>query len=474
MPTKIEGQDEAQAAYEANLSARACELLELERYVDGTQYAGLKDWFDDAPIWERAPCIVYPSARNAIDANIDMLLGDGRHPKLTTRPDEDETGLGVEGLGEDDSASIDRFVRAAMNEALFWVIGREAFRHAQIARSSATLWSVRAGRLCGKVMRARWCAPEFEPDEATVSRLVVEYPYVENVRTAHGVRAEARMFRRVIDAQADTTYYPQPLTREGAAPVAAWQPDPQRTAIHGLGFCPVVWYPHMRGPTAEGAIDGVALHEGVLDEIKAHDYALSQRHRAALYAGDPQWTETGVDDGHNPAPAGPPAGPNPGFGGVWSAPKAGDKPTGAYRTPTAKQGGRRKGVGSVWTYPDAGTRVELHTLPGDALKAVTDNADALRAMLCESMAVVFLDAETVKFAATLSGKAMEALRRRQLDRCNQYRDDFGEHWIRPSAAMLLRIARQVGARGDGALLTPGVAKALPILARFGDDAAVPL
>lgn len=475
MPTKIVGQDEANRLYESAMSPRSAELLTLERYVDGTQYAGLLDWFADAPIADRAPCIVDLVVRAAIDSNVDLLLGEGRRPVLTARPDEDDTALGVEGLNEDESELYDQWLRAVQRETRFWTVAREAFKQAQAARSSATLWSLRGGRLAGSVLRARWCEPEFAADGETVTRLVQCYPYIDTERAPDGtLRSVAKLFRRVIDERADTTYMPIPLTHEGRVPpVGAWVPDPSRTVEHGLGLCPVVWYAHMRGPLVRGDYDGTAIHESILSQIRAHDYALSQRHRAALYASDPQWTEIGVEEGYNPAPAGPTVPRD----GVAATAKGGrptlDNPvTGAYRTPPRAGVGRRRGVTSVWTYEDPQTRVQMHTLPGDALNAARDNATDLRVKLCESLAVVFLDPDNVKFAATLSGKALEVIRRRQLDRCDQYREDFGEHWVKPSVGMIARIVQATGAKGGG-VLTPGTKSVLPILNRFAPLSPTP-
>lgn len=476
MPTKIAGQDEATKLYESALSPRAAALLELERYVEGTQYTGMLDWFADAPMQDRAPCIVYPVVRAAIDSNTDLLLGDGKRPQLTARPDEDDSALGVEGLSEDESELYDQWLRAVERETRLWTVAREAFRQAQCARSSATVWGLRGGRLFGNVLRARWCEPEFSADGETVTRLVQCYPYVDTERAPDGsLRSVARFFRRVIDATTDTTYFPIAIPDGGRMPAdGAWVADPARTMAHGLGFCPVTWYAHMRGPLVRGDYDGNALHEHLLPQVRAHDYALSQRHRAALYASDPQWTEIGVEEGYNPSPAGPTVPRD----GVASTLKGGrpttDNPiTGSYRTPQRASGGRRRGVTSVWTYPDPNTKVMMHTLPGEALAAATGNANDLRVKLCESLAVVFLDPESVKFVATLSGKALEVIRRRQLDRCDQYREDFGEHWIKPSVGMLARIVQATAAHGGG-VLTPGAAKVLPLLARFVPAAAAPV
>lgn len=466
--TEILGYGEAVSALSRNLSPRARELRTLEAYVDGTQYAGLEPWEADAPMLTRAPCIVYPIVKMAIDSNVDLLLGEGRRPVVTTRPSEDDTALGVDGLGTDDSETVDRYMASAHRESRFWTVARTAFALGQGARSSATVWCARNGRLAAEVLRARWCEPQFDVHGENVAQLVVSYPYIDTERQADGsYLARAKLYRRVIDETSDTTYLPLLADPNGRPPqLAAWSPDPARSVKHGLGFCPVVWYAHMRGPVSEATFDGNAVHELLEDEIRAHDYALSMRHSAALYAGEPQWTEIGVEQGSNPST---PADGNAGIAVHASrlgGPASASNPmTGTFRSPS-RMTGRKKGARHVWQYENDNAKVTLHTLPGEALKALDEHARDVRQKLCECLAVVFLDPENIKFAATLSGKALESVKRRQLDRMDIYRDDFGDGWIKPSGAMVLRISAVLGE----SLRTPGIKKALPVLRRIAAEA----
>ena len=84
------------------------------------------------------------------------------------------------------------------------------------------------------------------------------------------------------------------------------------------------------------------------------------------------------------------------------------------------------------------------------------------------MAVVFLDPENIKFAVTTSGKALAAIKQRQLDRCDQYRDDFADKFFEPSVSMQLRIAQVILARGEK-LRVPGSKKIKPFLDKFFVD-----
>ncbi len=126
---------------------------------------------------------------------------------------------------------------------------------------------------------------------------------------------------------------------------------------------------------------------------------------------------------------------------------------------------RKRGSQQVWQYENEETEVKLVTLPGDALDALNGNAHDLRMKLQESLAVVFLDPENIKFAVTTSGKALAAIKQRQLDRCDQYRDDFADKFFEPSVSMQLRIAHTILGRGE-MLRVPGAAKTKKLLDKF--------
>lgn len=424
---KLLGYREACELVELYTSPRSRHMLELERYVDGTQYTGRPDWFSDgAPLWERAPCIVYPAARSAIASNADLLFGGGRFPAIGFAGDNDE----------DAESALDEILRRAR----FARVCREVFAGAQSSGSAAAIVSMRSGHVAADTVRGRWCEPELEAD-GSVRRLVIQYAYISAVQIAGERRAKAMLYRREIDARSDTTFLSAECREDGTAP--SWQRDPKRSVNHGLGYCPAIWYPHMQGCAIVDAIDGTALHEHLTDEIRALDFTLSQRHRAALYCGDPQWTEIGVAPGHNPTQRGRHADVPASVHG-----RPGEKPHASYRSGSGKAQPRKKGPGIVWQYEDPNVKVDLHSLPGDALEALERHAADLRMKICESLGVVFIDPGDLPSSASLSGKALEALRARQLDRCDGYREDFGDRFMIPAAHMMVRIARDRGARID--------------------------
>lgn len=432
-PLKIPGLEDARKAFQMNTTARAAALSSLEKYVAGTQYDHLPDFFSDQkPLWERAPCIVYPIVKAAIDSNADLLLGEGRFPAAR-----------VDGLSGDEAEKFEKATSQVSKQARLKVAAREVFGAGQGCGSACAVFGVRGSRLFIETLLARWCEPKLASDGSVLS-IEVKYPYLTIESTKDGDKWVCKLYRRTIDAVADTTYKIVNAKIDGTEP--SWTPE--QAINHGLGFCPVLWFPHIKGCAAINDFDGRAIHEHLTDEIRAHDFALSQRHRAALYAGDPQWTEIGVEQGYNPTGDGARTAEVP----ASASGRPGEIATGGYvsnAAPTKKA--RKKSPGTVWQYggKNPEVKVQLHTLPGDALVALDNHARDLRSKLAESLGVVFLDLEALPNESRLSGRALESAKSRQLDRVNYYRSDFGDKFIIPAIGLLLRIAIKVGLKIEG-------------------------
>ena len=459
--TQLEGYETAKRALQANLSSRAQYLTELERWVSGTQYDNRKSWWDDSePLWERAPCIVYPVVQIAIQSNTDLVLGEGRFPTFSSKPGESEADED-NGLSPEDSQVLDRFISEHHRICKFRAHARFAFMAAQGCGSVLTVHGVRGGKPHADVIPAKWANPELDSFGAVVS-VEIRYPYIEEYRKDSGGWAcRTKIYRRVIDATKDITFLPANASEGGAEP--QWAEDKRLTVEHGLGFAPAIWYPFMRGCVPINQIDGQAVHAGILDEIQAHDIAISQRHRGALMS-EPQVVEIGVMPGHNPTQEGRTAVvPVHKQGGKLDA--AGNAELSHYVAETVPTGARKKGPGYPWQFPDPKTTVQFLTYPGDALKSQADNASDLANKLQEALGVVFLDPNNIKFAATTSGKALEAIKQKQIDRCDVYRDDLRDNFLLPSVDMQLRIAQKLG-KG---VKVPGTDKVLSVLGKFNSD-----
>jgi hypothetical protein len=457
--TQAHGHDAAVKAYNANLPARQRRMGWMRQWVDGTQYEGRANWFSDGehapPLLEREPCVVYPAARIAINSNVDLVLGDGRFPEIDVESD------GGDEASDEAARECNEAVRKLVKTTKLKAAARRALRECQKVGSTIAIISVRSGKPAIDVPRAEWAEPKFGAD-GEIESVEIRYPYISEQRSPRGERTEkCLLFRRVIDTENDTTFLPGDAALSGSEP--EWKVDATKTFAHGLGFCPVVWHAHMRECDIVETFDGEAIHEGLLDEIFAHDVSLSQRHRASLYVGDPQIVETGVSDIGAIGTTGRMADTGMMPGEVLAT-MSGGRPSASnpiIGTFGARPGPRvrRKSPGEVWSYDDQNARVSYLTVPADALNVIAENACDLKTKLCESMAVVLIDPENVKFASTLSGKALEALKARQLDRCNQIRDDFWDGWIEPVVRMLCRVcvAKATGLVQRLVEILPGVA-----------------
>lgn len=453
----------------ANTSPRYKRLDDLWRWVEGSQYEGLPGWFTDSvPRWERAPCIVYPVVQVAIESNTDLVFGEGRFPVFTSKPAEDESDE-EGGTSEDESSDVDRFLRAYHEKSQFKAHCREAFAHGQGVGTAVGLHSVRNGVPYNELAEAKACTPKFDVDRNVVE-LEIKYPYVEEYKDPQSGqwRERVMLYRRVIDEKSDTTFKPAEANANGLDP-ESWIPDAAQTVAHGLGFCPVIWYPFMRGCVPVNVIDGKAIHRLLIDEIRQHDIAVSSRHTCALLS-EPQMVEIGVTPGYNPTGSGRlPGIPSTASGGTpYEEAKQMGQLTGSYGSGGTGEA-RKKGPGYVAQYPNPETKVEYLTIPADTLKAQDENASDILHKIQDALGVVLIDERSLKLSGTASGKALEAIRQRQIDRCDQYRDDIWDRFLLPSLRMQLRIASALGAR----LKVPGangLQAQLQKLATASDDA----
>lgn len=455
---------EATRAVEANTTPRMRHLALLRAYVAGTQYDSRPKWHDKSvPVWEREPAIIWMAAQGAITSNEDLLLGEGRYPAVTTAPEEDN-GDDDEALDEEPSEELDRFIRSVERESKLRAHTREQYANAQSVGTAVGIFGARKGRLFAECANAEFCTAELDVDD-TVLRLEIRYPYVDVSwdDSLKQWRARALIYRRVIDDKRDVTFLPGVATADCIEPV--WREDPKRSGPHGLGFCPVIWHRFRSVARLTSEEDGHAIHEQLRDEIDAYCVQASMRHEGAVYSL-PQRYETGVDPGYNPTGT-------IDVGRVMAASAKGgvvnpiDNPaTGLYReavpASALPNGARKQGPGYTWQYANPESKVGQ--LEAGDLTSLAETMAELRARICETLAWVPLNPEDVKFAASLSGKALERIMARQINRVAKDRDGFGEGYMLRAYSMLLRIAQRVGA----GLKTRGITEALPLLATFLD------
>lgn len=455
---EVGGTEKAKRCLEANTPPRARTLRLFEAEVEGTRFDDRAPWTSDKPIYEKRPCIVYHAVDSSIQSKIDLLLGEGRFPAITSRPDEDEDDEEEEdGLGEEDSKKLDKLFLSIIREAKAKHLYREMYEKGQGCGTAIALLGDRNGRLFTETLDAKWATPERDAN-GELTKVVIQYPYIELQKVDGRWVHICYLYRREIDRESDTTFAKAEAREDGI--------DPQWTVAtktqHGLGFVPVKWYKHRAPRQHIASEDGNPVHRTLLSELEEMDYSLSQRHHGALHAL-PQIVEIGVEPGTNPTAVGKTqmtvdttesgGTPNPVTNPV----------RGQYRTvSTAVKGTRKKGPNHIWQYESPDTKVEAINTPGDALKSIDDDVKDLRNKICETLAWVPLDPDSIKFAATVSGKALEILRERELNRVCQDREVFGEDVILGVICMLLRIALKRSAQ----LRTPRLKQCLPILQKF--------
>lgn len=457
---QLEGLEQAQILAHTAMTPRARWLDRLDRYVLGTQYEGKVSFWSDCekPLQERAPCIRYNITRSAVCAFRSNLVGEDHFPDVTSRNGNDDDD---EGFSEEDSQAIDKTLAAISSQVRFQSVCGEAVTEALSIGSVAAIFGIRAKRLFVDITKAQWCMPTFDT-EGAVSVLEIKYPYIDTNLLINGkYHARAMWYRRVIDDVTDTVY--KPVEFKNASDPVVWTID--TIVSHNFGFCPVLWYAFERGCSTAGRIDGHAIHENLMQEIDELNMLLSIKHRAALFS-EGQWTETGVEEGYNPTDPGRTPNiiiPSSPMGGTPTPDNPGSLRSG-YLVPNrnASEGARKKGLHKVWQYPYEKTTVELHAMPGDALKAMAECATDERNKLSELLGVVFIDQENLPKGAAMSGTALTALRKRFYERCEEIRRDFGDGFIVPAYGMLLRIASKIK------INLPSIALATAAIVRVDD------
>lgn len=452
---------------QANIGARARSLDWLVRCAEGRQYEGRPSFWDDSvPLMRRAPCVVYPAAMLAANSYGSLILGEGRFRGLTTHREEDDEAFDERlGLSPEDSAHIDKALQRALREGRIGAAMRVLLYLALVGKTSCAVMHLRKGVACLDVLDAKWCVPTFEngPGGDVVS-VDLRYPYLHEFKDASGNdHVECRMYRRVIDAVADTVFVPMRATQTGLYDESSWRVE--TSTPHGLGFCPVVWYRHEPSATVRGTIDGTAIHQELCDEIDALNFALSIRHRAAVMLGDPMIWETGVQEGTKRAPTGivwqgEVEGPGTSDGKGYNLPNV-NSSWGRYVNKGGS--GTMKGPGTIWSYDSPDAKVGILGLEAGALKPIEEDADDLLAIVAEGMSWVPTDPKQMSLGTSPSGRAFEWLHKKQIEACGTLREDFAHGVLLPVASMILRA---IATLPPERLRIGGAVKAHAILQRF--------
>mgnify|MGYP001570930692 CR=1 FL=1 len=363
----------------------AARVQRLRAYVDGTQYDGrtpfLSQGEDAPPMLERAPCIVDSIVRRAIESHVAMLASDGRWPLFG----------GVDTRASERAWKVRRAVRRSAADAL---------------GSGASVMVLDLAARDWLHLPHEWCTAMPGHLQCVYPSVVEEYDVEKRawVLACYLVRVD-------VTSSAISWYAPARAKEDGTMPTF------------------VVRETHAHGGVVRYERDG-AVHAHLLDEIDALNFGLSQRHRAALYAGDPQIWERGVGED-----VAQPRGRAHAQVEV-AADGKGPHPKGTFRVVGGGRAGgggaKKKGPGVLWSHPSTTYEAQMLTLPGDALTGIDMNARDIGERIARSLHFVELDLDGARVAAGMSGKALSILFERAINFVDVLRDDVGERLILPS------------------------------------------
>lgn len=454
---------EAQKLADAGKSPRFRELERLQAYFEGTQYDGRVPYLDinsNVPRLERAPCVDYRLAKAAIKSHVALALGGERFPQVLSRSSEDDSTFDDRfGLSPEDSETLDAFNSKLIELCGLQAAFRQAMRMGMASRSVALVVCFRAGLPTLDPVWAKLCTPTFAKDDPTrVVKLEIRYRYVDHWQDALATGGEwwpiVKEYRRVIDDKTDAVFVEKEIWHEKDLLPSE---TPAVVVKHGYGFCPVHWYARQRPSMAVGTYDGQAVHENMFAELDGVNHALSGRHLAAIYTGDPLLTATGVDPGESLGPMGRTARAErvPGSEKTgWDRAMYGEGANGAIR----------KGPGELWRTPNADAKIGYVTLPPGALDALSDHTDDLCSKTREQLSYVWIDPEKLTGSGDVSGKTLAFVFSSQTSQVDEDREDFGRNCIRPALTLTYRVLVAVGKTAG--VWVPGLARVLPILQRF--------
>ena len=429
------------------------EIERLERYIDGTIYDDRPNFFvdDGTPLLERKPCCRYPIAQIAIRSHADMVLGEGKWPRIKLCANKRDE------LSDETKKAVESLLGAIVEQAELRARLREELEIAMGARAAVIVGHVKRGCLGVQVFSAKACHLEQDASGCATS-LTIEYPYLEEYKANDGKWTwRCMLYRREIDAEWDKVYEPVEATQDGTARPSSV--DKKKSTNHKLGFCPVEWYAFLPPSGHDDGLNGHSLHERQLSELELLNIGLSQRARAAHLAGDPQMYETGVSKDEKPAPTGR------GISQVILDDRG--QPYGALGSAFGGIGGARKrGVGYVWRYNDPTAKLDQVTLPGDALKSLDEHCQDLARKIGRAMSYVELEPDKIHGGGKSSGRSLEILLKPQLDFDGRVREDFGEHGLVAALNLMLRIAFTVNRARQGSVYLDGLDELMTTIESF--------
>lgn len=426
-------------------SPRYWRINALEAWYCGTQYEGRPSfWSQDVPLRERSPVVQSQFARSAIQRLATLVFGDRSFPRIKVEAEGYRTTLSTQ---ERDAlqALVDDIARSlSLSKRM-----REVLTEGLKCGAACVLVGLVEGRPTMRLLPTKWCTPTLRPD-GSVESLAIEYKHP----SPHDP-SQWMWHRREITARADRTY----------ASVEVVEGQPPRWGDYTetpLECCPVVWVRNDAEATASpDQIDGHALIEGLEDEVEALDFELSQLYRNALYNGEPQLVQIGVD---GDAPMVAPQGRTANEGGFsWLNSVA----PGWLRPLTNGSGGggasaTKKAPGKLWKLPQGGDAKMVEST-GAGAAIIAGAIKELRRVLTDASGVVLFDVDSAG-GGDLAARTLAMLHAPMIDHADNLRVEYGDALAR-ILDMMLRVLSGTLATSQGVLLRTYDAAA-PVLARL--------
>lgn len=427
------------ALREQGESPRYWRINRLESWYLGEQYAGRPSfWSTEVPLRERAPVVQSQYVRSAVQRLATLVFGDRSFPRLKVEAEGFRVALSA---GERDALQslTDELVRSmALSKRL-----REVITEGLKSGSACVVVGLVEGRPSLSILPAKWCAPVLRAD-GSVESLTVEY------KCPHADGKRWLAYRREITAAYDRTYEPVEVVDKQPVTWGAYADIP-------LEFCPVVWVRNDAEATASvDQVDGHALVEGLEDEVEALDMELSQLYRNALYNGEPQLVQIGVDEGPMTGPVGHTATQDTRFSWMNSI-----LPGWAQRSGPSESA-LKKAPGKLWKLPSGGDAKMVEST-GAGAEIIRGAVKELRRVLTDASGVVLFDADALG-TGDISGRALTLLHAPMLDHADNLRVEYGDALVR-IVNLMLRLLASERVHADGALLRTYDA-AFPVLSRF--------
>jgi hypothetical protein len=420
----------------------------LDAYFAGTQYEGLPDFWTGligdsgtpAPLRERAPCIVYPLPKAAVNQATRFTFGEGRFPTLKVQPVDAEDAIAPAlALSDKEAALLHAAIVGLVEQARLRSAMRTLLRRGLSCCTGVAVISLRGGRFELDLPHPKNCIPTFAPGSCSeLAALTVCYRFdklVPDEKTGE-IKYKSHWYRRDITATEYVVFEDALIDPAKRDIPIAWTRDDAVTVKHNLGFCPAVWIPNLR--ENDGDPDGSSLYEGLEDEFDALNFALSQRHRGINYWGVPQPWEALGDVSLAPAGAARVAAPVNDSGGARGYSRASGGSDG---------GARATAPDHMWTYRDAKAQVGLLETTGKAFDAASKHVLDIRARILEAIDVVLLDPSTIAGKGDISAKALSYLYAPLLGLVDELRECWWTHGLQPIIGMMLRIIAKLDGQG---------------------------